>query len=393
MQSRNKWLLPEGIEEILPPQAAALERLCRRIMDQFSLWGYELVMPPLLEYLDTLLAGAGDDLALQTFKVTDQLNGRMMGVRADTTPQVARIDAHNLSRERPNRLCYLGPVLHTLAGEPGGSRSPLQVGAELYGHPGPESDAEILALMLKTLQLAGARRVLVDIGHAGLMRGLAEQLGLSPDQEREMFSCLQKKAGAELDRALAQWSVSKKQAAALTRLMYLEGDAAVLDEVRTLLAPWGEGPRACIDELEKIAELVQRQVKDAPLSFDVLGDQGYHYHTGMTFVAYAPGENQGIAFGGRYDNIGQGQGESRPATGFSTDAVKLLQLSPQPYAPQAGIYAPSSAAPGLADLVGRLRAQGEAVVMELPGQPGGAKEMGCDRQIKLKHGQWQVVKI
>lgn len=393
MQSRNKWLLPEGIEEILPPQAAALERLCRRIMDQFALWGYELVMPPLLEYLDTLLAGASDDLALQTFKVTDQLNGRLMGVRADTTPQVARIDAHNLARERPNRLCYLGPVLRTLAGEPGGTRSPLQVGAELYGHPGPESDAEILALALKTLQLAGERRVFIDIGHVGVIRGLVEQLGLAPAQEREMFSCLRRKASAELGMALAQWSVPARQAEALTRLMYLEGDAAVLDEARTLLEPWGERPRACVDELEKIAALVRRQVKDAPLYFDVTGLQGYHYHTGLTFVAYAPGENQEIAFGGRYDNIGQGQGESRPATGFSTDAVKLLRLSPQPYAPQPGIYAPGSEAPGLADLVERLRAQGEVVIVELPGQDGGAKEMGCDRKITLKHGQWRVDKI
>ncbi len=393
MPERNKWLLPEGIEEVLPPQAAQLDSLCRRIMDQFAGWGYELVIPPLIEYLDTLFTGTDDDLELQTFKVTDQLNGKLMGIRADTTPQVARIEVHNLKRNRPSRLCYIGTVLHTLPGGPGGTRSPLQVGAELYGHKGCESDAEILALMLNTLKLAGLKDIHVDIGHAGILQGLIKPLELTAEQENRVFACVQRKATDELKDTLADWSCAGKTATALIELMDLEGDASILDEVRAVLKPCPDELCGYVDELGKIAKLTALQVQDAPLYFDVTEFQGYHYHSGMTFAAYVPGESHGIAFGGRYDEIGKAFGRPCPATGFSTDAYKLFELTPHPYEPEKGILAPLSEVPGLRELVEKLRAQGEIVIYELPGRTVAAQELDCDREIILEHGHWRVREI
>ena len=395
MRAGNKWLLPEGIEEVLPPRAAQLDALCRRIMDQFAGWGYELVMPPLIEYLDTLFTGTDEDLELQTFKVIDQLNGKLMGIRADTTPQVARIEVHNLKRNRPSRLCYLGSVLHTLPGGPGGTRSLLQVGAELYGHKGIESDAEILALMLKTLQLAGLHDVHVDIGHAGIMQGLTGPMQLDPEREALLSSCVQRKAADELKTLLDEWSLAGESGAALARLMDLEGDAGVLDEVRDILRPCGEELCGYVDELDSIAELTSRQVRNAPLYFDVTEFQGYHYHTGMTFVAYVPGESEGIAFGGRYDNVCEAFGRPRPATGFSTDALKLFDLAQQSHVPKKGICAPNSEVPGLYKLVDRLREEGETVIYSLPGEEAetDTENPDCDREIVLEHGRWQVRKI
>ena len=377
----------------MPPQAAQLDLLCRRIIDQFSTWGYELVTPPLIEYLDTLFTGTDEDLELQTFKVIDQLNGKLMGIRADTTPQVARMEVHNLKRDRPSRLCYIGTVLHTLPGGPGGARSLLQVGAELYGHKGCESDAEILALMLKTLQLAGLQDVHVDIGHAGILHGLVKPLRLSPDREGELYGCVQRKAVDELRELLAGWGMAGAGDAALLKLVDMEGDATILDEVRAVLKPCGEELCGYVDELQRIAELAGRQVKNAPLYFDVTEFQGYHYHTGMTFAAYVPGESHGVAFGGRYDDIGRAFGRPCPATGFSTDANKLFHLASCPQPPTKGVFAPASEIPGLCELVEELRDQGETVICQLPGQAGGPAALGCDREIIIEHGRWQVRKI
>lgn len=397
MRAKNKWLLPEGIEEVLPPRAAQLDALCRRIIDQFSGWGYELVMPPLIEYLDTLFTGTEEDLELQTFKVIDQLNGKLMGIRADTTPQVARIEVHNLKRSRPSRLCYIGTVLHTMPGGPGGARALLQTGAELYGHKGIESDSEILALMLKTLELAGLHDIHVDIGHVGIMRGLTEPMQLDADREALLFSCVQRKAADELKTMLKEWSLDDASGEALVRLMELEGDAGILDEVRDILRPCAPELCGCVDELDRIAALTSQQVSNAPLYFDVTEFQGYHYHTGMTFVAYVPGESEGIAFGGRYDNVCEAFGRTRPATGFSADALKLFGLAQQSHVPKKGICAPNSEVPGLYELVERLRDEGETVIYRLPGD-GAETESDpeypdCDRQIVLEHGRWQVRKI
>ncbi|MBT7952481.1 MAG: ATP phosphoribosyltransferase regulatory subunit [Gammaproteobacteria bacterium] len=393
MTKKNRWLLPEGIEEILPPHAAQVESLCRSILDLFNVWGYELVMPPLIEYLDSLLTGTGEDLDLQTFKITDQLSGRSMGLRADMTPQVARIDAHILKSEFPTRLCYLGTVVHTRPGGHGGTRAPLQVGAELHGHAGVESDAEILCLMLKTLQLTGLNNIHVDLGHVGIYRGLVKDLNLSAEQESMLFDALQRKAKAELKEMLAEWSLSSDIAEMILSLNDLNGDISVLDEARHCLAAAGEEVLACIDELEKIAVLAIRQIKDAPLYFDLAELRGYHYYTGFTFAAYLPGQGQGIAFGGRYDDVGAAFGRARPATGFSTDVKTIFSLSKQPEKTSSAIFASYSEVPGLSEAVQRLREQGEIVIFELPGQTGTAKEMNCDRQLQLKEGKWQVVSL
>ena len=387
---RNRWLLPEGIEEVLPPDAYQLDAMCRAFTDQFRAWGYELVMPPLIEYLESLLTGTGEDLELQTFKITDQLTGRMMGIRADTTPQVARIDAHNLKRDTPTRLCYVGSVLHTRPTGPGGTRAPLQVGAELYGHAGPESDAEIVALMLKTLQLSGLGNVHVDLGHVGIYRSLVQTLELPPEREQLLFQALQKKDGTELRRVAAEWKLSADMTAVVLGLNELHGDHAVLGESRKTLKKLGQAALACIDDLERIAELTQKQVRGMPLFFDLAELRGYHYHTGMMFTAYVPGRGQAVAGGGRYDDIGRAFGHPRPATGFSTDIRNLFELASPPPLTRECVFAPSSEVPGLYEAIDALRADGARVISQLPGQTGGAREMGCSRELYLDGGRWKV---
>lgn len=390
MTKFNPWLLPEGIEEILPPDAAQLEALCRSILDHFSKWGYELVMPPFVEFLDSLLTGTGRDLDLQTFKITDQLTGRMMGIRADITPQVARIDINKLKREMPTRLCYVGTVLHTRPTDPGGTRAPLQIGAELYGHAGVESDAEIIALMLKTLQIAGIKNVNVDLGHVGIYRGLINGLNISEEQEATLFDTLQRKATAELKKEIEDWSIPETSASAFLSLINLHGREDILDKARLQLQHAGKEILVCIDELQQVTELVKRHVKDARFYFDLAELRGYHYHTGMMFSAYVTGQGQAIANGGRYDNIGRAFGQSRPATGFSTDIKILYEFIPRQTHEKPGIFAPVSEVPGLYEAVDALREKGEKVIYQLPGQIGGGKALDCDRELYLDGGRWKI---
>ena len=393
MITPNRWLLPEGIEEILPPQATQVEALCRRVLDLYRGWGYELVMPPLMEFLESLLTGTGEDLDLQTFKLIDQLSGRLLGIRADTTPQVARIDAHNLKRTVPTRLCYLGAVLHARPESSGGTRCPLQVGAELYGHQGVESDAEILSLMLETLDVAGIERVHVDIGHVGVYQGIMRKAGLTATQERKLFDVLQRKASSELKSLIKSWAMPKKIGGMLEYLISANGGASVLKVAQHTLAPAGPAVRRCLSDLQNVAALVQKRRPGTPLYFDLAELRGYHYHTGIVFAAYVPGSGQGIAFGGRYDDIGSAYGRARSATGFSTDIKVLHALSSlTPQEPQ-GIFAPARGDPNLRKSIERLRRKGEIVIVELSGQKGKAKDMGCDRRLVLKQGRWQVEKI
>ena len=393
MNTDYRWLLPEGIEEVLPPRALQLDGLCRRLIDLYTSWGYQLVLPPLIEYLESLLTGTGEDLDLQTFKITDQLTGRMMGIRADTTPQMARIDVHNLKRDVPTRLCYMGTVLHTRPSAHGGTRAPLQTGAELYGNDAQESDAEVLALMLRTLQAAGINNVHVDLGHVGIYRGITRKLQLSREREAILFDILQRKAAPELRHAVDDWKLPARQADMLHALVELNGDAGVLDQARGLLRDAGAEVLRCIDELERITQLTLRQVKDAPLFFDLAELRGYHYYTGMAFASYVPGLGQGVAFGGRYDEIGSAFGRARPATGFSTDVMLLFNMGQAQESVSRGIFAPCSELPGLTETVERLRAAGEIVISALPGQAGAAREMDCDRELVLEGGQWKVRKI
>ena len=393
MSKKNQWLLPEGIEEILPPQAAEVEATCRSILDLFQLWGYELVMPPLVEFIDSLLTGTGEDLDLQTFKVIDQLTGRSMGIRADMTPQVARIDAHNLKSDFPTRLCYRGTVVHTKPSGHGGTRAPLQVGAELHGHAGAQSDAEILCLMLKTLKLAGLSQVHVDLGHVGIYRGLTAKLQLSGEQESLLFDALQRKASSEIESMFSDWKVEKQTAAMILSLIELNGDDSILETARQALSGAGDEVLDCLDDLGKISSLARAQLKDAPLYFDLAELRGYNYYTGFTFAAYVPGQGQGIAFGGRYDDVGAAFGRARPATGFSTDVKNLHTLGIDKVSAKRAIFAPASELPGLYEMIDSLREAGEVVICALPGQAGTAKDMACDRQLEIRDGQWTVAKL
>lgn len=389
----NPWLLPAGIDEVLPREACQLESLRRRLLDIYDSWGYELVMPPMIEYLESLLTGTGSDLDLQTFKLIDQLNGRMMGVRADMTPQVARIDARRLGTEAPTRLCYMGTVLHTRPDGFAGSRSPYQVGAELYGHAGPESDAEILSLLLETLKTTGINDIYLDLGHVGIFRGLSRQIGLAAEQETQLFDMLQRKALPEIEAYLRELDVKPGFKPMLAALATLNGDAEVLDEARQVLKPAGRSVLALIDYLEEVASKLEHCVPGIPVHYDLAELRGYRYQTGIVFAAFVPGHGQEIARGGRYDDIGVVFGRARPATGFSTDLRSLIKLAAASAGRKRAVLAPAADDGALRETVRGLRAAGERVIYELPGQRGSVADLGCDRRLVHKNGQWVVVAI
>ena len=390
MTSKDQWLLPEGIDEVLPPQAWRLECARRELLDLFARWGYDQIMPPLLEYLESLLTGTGNDLDLQTFKVTDQLTGRMMGLRADMTPQAARIDAHPLHRSEPNRLCYMGTVLHTRTDGFGGSRSPLQIGAELFGHDGVESDVEIISLLLESLALLQVSDIHIDLGHVGIFRGLAQDAGLTAQQENDLFEALQRKAVPEIEEMLADVTDSGARAR-LASLATLNGDRSILETAQTQLAGAGKPVLAALENLDAIAAKIAQRAGNVVLNFDLAELRGYRYQTGMVFAVFVPGCGQEIARGGRYDAIGKVFGRSRPATGFSTDLKELIQLSGRAFADRrGGILAPQAEDESLYTAVQALRAGGERVVAELPGQAGDAASMGCDRLLVDQDGKWVV---
>jgi ATP phosphoribosyltransferase regulatory subunit len=314
-----KWILPEFIEDILPAEAMRIEKLRRGILDLFFESKYELVMPPLLEYMDSLLTGTGHDLELRTFKVVDQLSGRMMGVRADITPQVARIDAHLLNRDGVTRLCYCGSVLHTRPAGPAATREPIQIGAELYGDAAVEADVEILQLLCKALEIAAVRNARVDIGHVAVFRSIAHQAEVDAELEAQLFEALQKKdlpALREMTKKL-----DAKTRAALLLLPELYGGTEVLDNAESKLPKLPELTRA-LGTLRTLAKVCR-----IPASFDLAELRGYHYHSGVVFDAYCDGVSGPVARGGRYDEVGKAFGRARPATGFSIDLRSLAGVS------------------------------------------------------------------
>jgi ATP phosphoribosyltransferase regulatory subunit len=393
MPGKDRWLLPEGIEEVLPDEARRLEDMRRRILDLFHTWGYELVMPPMIEYLEALLTGVGKELDLQTFKVTDLLSGRLMGIRPDMTPQAARIDAHYLKRRGPVRLCYLGSVLRTRPDEFGGSREPLQLGAELFGHAGPESDAEILCLMIATLQLAGMDELHIDLGHMGVFHGLVAQAGLNAEQQADLFDALQRKARTDVEVLLDEIGIERRHWNMLTALIELNGGQAVLAEARQRLKNAPASVTQALDNLEAVASIVTRKMPSLPLYFDLAELAGYHYYTGVVFSAFVPAYGRAVAHGGRYDGIGQAFGRARPATGFGADLRLLLALSPSQPDLASGILAPDDDDASLQSEIERLRAAGERVVLRLAGAKARASETGCERELVRKGGEWVVVKI
>ncbi len=387
MSREDRWILPEGIDELLPPAAWQLEQLRRTLLDLYHGWGYELVLPPFVEFLDSLLVGTGSDLDLQTFKLIDQLSGRMLGIRADMTPQVARIDVHGLKQTHPTRLCYMGTVLHTRNDGFGGSRSPVQVGAELYGHTGLESDLEILTLMLATLEHAGIHDICLDLGHVGIFQGLMRQAGPGADQEARLFEILQRKARPELVELLAELNPPRELHRMLLTLVELHGGVEVLDRAEQDLAAADDMVHQALATLRRIVDGIRRDRPELPLHLDLAELRGYHYHTGLVFAVYTPGQGQEIARGGRYDHIGEAFGRARSATGFSADLKKLLLLGTPPVASRPAIRAPSDPDPELARHIAALRDRGERVVTTLPGTPPPG---GCDRQL-IRHGpEWRV---
>ena len=393
MNKTERWLLPEGIEEVLPEQARRLEKLRRQILDMYNSWGYDLVMPPFIEYLESLLTGTGNDLDLQTFKLTDQLTGRTMGVRADMTPQVARIDAHQLNRDTPTRLCYTGTVLHTRSDGFAGSRSPLQLGAELYGHSGIESDVEVMCLMLETLALTGISKPFLDLGHVGIYRELVKHAGLNTEQEEQLFTALQRKANHEIAELLSNWNIDGQYLETFSVLTRLNGDESVIDEARTFLASANAEVIAAVEELAQVTQLLKQRMPDIEIHYDLAELRGYNYHTGVVFAAYVDGQGQAIAQGGRYDDIGKVFGRARAATGFSTDLKTLVSLSAYKDNQLAAIFAPAENDTDLTTLIIELRQQGKRVVQALPHQQGNAKDMGCDQHIVKVGQQWQVTDL
>ena len=384
MTSVDRWQLPDGIEEILPPQAAAVEALRRQLLDLYRSWGYQMVIPPLIEFTESLLIGLGHDLDLLTFRLTDQLSGRSLGVRADITPQVARIDAHSLAEEGITRLCYAGSILHTRPKSLMASRSPIQVGAELYGDNSLAADVEIVRLMLATLDAAGLGQITLDLGHVGIYEAVLDCAGLSEEQEQTVFDALQRKSVPDLRLALAD--VDEQAAALIIALVDLHGDESVLGNARELFAERAPAALEAVDALQEVAADLRRQRPDLSIYFDLAELRGYHYHTGIVFAAYVPGHGQALANGGRYDDVGEVFGRARPATGFATDLKALVALlPPEPLAPGA-ISMPDSDDPSLASRAERLRAQGEIVINCLATDP----DTRCDRVLVEQDGEWVV---
>ncbi len=384
----ERWLLPEGIEELLPAQAARVERMRRELLDLYARWGYELVIPPLIEFTDSLLIGLGKDLDLQTFTLTDQLSGRLLGVRPDITAQAARIDAHSLRRDGPVRLCYAGSVLHTRRRSPFASRSPIQLGAELYGDASTEADLEIVCLMLETLRRLGVRGVTLDLGHVGIFRELMRELALPPDVHEALFEALQHKSVPAIAALVDAAGLTPQDAALLRALAGLSGGDAVLTKARQLFATRAPAASAALEELAGLARCVGERAPDVTLHFDLCELHGYHYHTGLVFAAYLPGQGEAIANGGRYDHIGRVFGRARPATGFSFDLKALLGVAPPEPATRArGVFVPHAIAAEAWGEVCRLRDGGERVLTGLPGQQASA---GCDRELRRVGDAWRI---
>ena len=392
MQNKNSWLLPDGIEEILPDDAKHLEHLRTQLLELFSCWGYELVIPPFIDFLDSLLIGSGHDLDLQTFKLTDQLSGKMLGVRADMTPQVARIDAHHLQHSYPTRLCYVGTILHTRGDPLEKTRSPMQIGAELYGHAGKDSDLEIIRLMLETLAQTGLQDVHLDLGHVGIYRALAEQAQLTEVQESELFEVLQRKARPELAELMDSYALSNDLKDLFLQLPKLNGDRAMLTQAQSAFAKANADVQQALADLIVIADELAARFPSLPISFDLAELRGYHYHTGVVFTAFVPTVGREIARGGRYDNIGSVFGRARPATGFSADLKLLAALSKNTcQAPKRPlIFAPYSTDSALNEVIRDLRANKQAVVQQLPEQTGSAQDLGCTAVLEFINHQWVV---
>ena len=374
------WLLPENIADVLPSEARKIEDLRRVFLDHFRSYGYELVMPPMLEYIESLLTGAGQDMDLRTFKLVDQVSGRTMGLRADMTTQVARIDAHLLNRASVTRLCYAGNVLQTKPSGLHATREPIQIGAEIYGHAGLEADAEIQELVLGCLELAGIREVRLDLCHVGVLRAILELDPLAKKQEDTLFTLLESKDLPSIDQLSRSFSPEVRSALMLLPTLY--GDVSILQVAREKL-PAVRGVVDALDELAYLAGLVG----SAQITIDLADLRGYHYHSGVMFSAFVPGLPNAVARGGRYDHVGEAFGRARPATGFSLDLRELARLMPVAERKDA-IRAPWSRDSALLQKISELRKQGEVVIQNFPGHENEQDEFDCNRVVVFDGDQW-----
>jgi ATP phosphoribosyltransferase regulatory subunit len=383
----RKWLLPEHIEDVMPAEARRIEALRRAMLDLFEGHGYQLVVPPMLEYMESLLTGTGHDLDLRTFKLVDQLSGRMLGVRADITPQVARIDAHLMNRRGVNRLCYAGTVLHTLPAGQSRTREPLQIGAEIYGHAGIESDLEVQRLMLDALHLAGISGLQLDIGHVAVFRALVRRSGVDVETESDLFRAVQAKDAPALAKLARECKPVLR--AAFQALPGLAGGMEVLQQAKRQLPDFPEIRRA-LGQLRSIASLLRD--KGTRICFDLGELRGLHYHSGVVFAVYADGCPNALALGGRYDEVGKAFGRARPATGFSMDLREIAVIARGPESSGAVLapYRPGDAA--LQRRIAALRAAGEVVISELPGSKALLAELGCNRKLLIKNNKWIVAR-
>jgi len=400
MLKQDRWLLPEGIREILSPEALAIEYNRRTLLDLYYAWGYDLVAPPLVDFLDSLMTGMGHDLELMTFTVTDQLSGKQLGIRADMTPQVARIDAHHIKDDHPARFCYIGEVLNTRLEGFAQSRSPIQAGAEIYGHASFESDIEIIQLMVKTLNAVGIKEITIDLGHVAIFKSLAQAAQLEAADEAQLFDAIQRKAVTEMRSHLDSLKLSSLHKSNFLALVELHGNADILEQARKRLQ--GDSLAAYLDALEAIAIELKKSLPEVNLFFDLAELRGYNYHTGVVFSAYTPGHGQAIAQGGRYNDIGALFGRARPATGFSTDLAHLVALSGinqevEKQLNSQAIFAPKLLDANMAEIkkleekIAILRNQGERVICELAGQSINLQQMGCNRKLENQDGSWVVI--
>ena len=380
----SAWLLPEHIADVLPAQARRIEELRRTLLDLARSYGFELVMPPLLEYLESLLSGTGRELDLQTFKLVDQLSGRTLGLRADTTPQVARIDAHLLNRVGVSRLCYCGPVLHTRPGAPHATREPLQLGAEIYGHGGLEADLEVQELALDGLRAAGLEGLVLDLADARIVRGVLGGVPADGQRLQDVVAALTAKDSALLTDLTRDFPGPARQA--LADLLSLYGDESVLDRARQVL-PRSELVRRALDDLAWLARHVRHTHPQVRIGFDLADMSGYAYYSGARFAVYAADVGEAVVRGGRYDEVGAVFGRNRPAVGFSLDLKVLSSLGAPPALPRA-IRAPWGEDASLRAAVRRLREEGETVLCILPGHEHEAQEFDCDRELAAVGGKW-----
>ena len=389
MTVSDRWLLPDGVEDILPPLAGQIESLRRDVMDTCQRWGYQLVIPPLIEYVESLFTGTGHDLELQTFKLTDQLTGRMMGLRADMTPQAARIDAHTLGQAGVTRLCYAGHVLHTRPRHMLTGRTPIQAGCELFGSRSESADMEVIRLMLEALRVSGLPRVHLDLAHVAIYENLVREAAFDRAAGEAIFDAMARKSVPELDQWLGDCPAGSP-GEMLRKLARVSGGAAALAEARQILAGAPPALHEALGQLDRVAAMLGTHFPEVSFGFDFCELRGYNYHTGLVFAAYVPGHGDAVGKGGRYDAIGSDFGRARPATGFSLDIRSLASLGHRGSHLGGRIWAPADADETLESVISGLRLT-ETVVRALPEDSSAdPRSRGCDRILAKQDGQWVV---